>query len=56
MASLIDVPLDSAEGIAIMFKWARAHGVALSGYHEKIAVKYGVDTKGVTISRPLPRV
>lgn len=47
-------PLDSKEGMEILFGWAKSSGAVLSEYHERLAVKHGVSTEGVRISRPLP--
>ncbi len=46
--------VNSAEGIALLFAWARAHRIALNTYHERIAQRFGVSTDGVVICRPLP--
>ncbi len=49
-----DLPADSKEGIAYLMNWARNGGWVLQEWHEAIAVKYGVPTEGVIISRPIP--
>lgn len=53
---LHDVLLDSAEGIAYLIDWAKAHGVVLNEYHENVAAKYAVPTDGVTFARRIPLV
>ena len=45
---------DSREGIAYLFRWAKAHNAVLNEAHERMAKKYGVSTDGVMISRPIP--
>lgn len=47
-------PLDSKEGMQILFDWARATGAVLNEWHERTAQKYGITTTGVKISRPIP--
>jgi len=47
---------DSQEGIAYLFRWAKAHNAVLNEAHERIARKYGVSTDGVMISRPIPAI
>lgn len=49
-----ETKVDSKEGIEHLFKWAKAHSIVLGMAHERIALKYGVSTEGVIISRPIP--
>nr|WP_292286425.1 hypothetical protein [Mesorhizobium sp.] len=53
--SPLDLPVNSKEGIEYIFRWARAHGVVLNEWHERIAKRYGVETDGVVIARPIPQ-
>lgn len=46
--------VDSAEGIAYLFRWAKAHQAVLNQAHADIARKHGVSTDGVIISGPIP--
>lgn len=47
-------PLDSAEGIAMLMVWARAHRAVLYEWHERVARKYGVSTEDVLFARAIP--
>jgi hypothetical protein len=52
---MTDIPkVDSAEGIAELFHWARGNRMVFDPEHERIARKYGVDTSGVVIARKIP--
>lgn len=54
MSDPANLPLDSKDGIAWAFEYARAHRLVLYEYHEKIAIKHGVSTEGVMFARELP--
>jgi hypothetical protein len=45
---------DSPEGIAYLFRWAKAHNAVLYPVHAEIARKHGVSTDGVIIAGPIP--
>lgn len=49
-----DMPVDSAEGIAYLMDWARAHRAVLYDYHRKIARKHDVSTEGVIFAEMIP--
>jgi hypothetical protein len=51
----LDIPVNSKEGIELLFKWARAHGFVLNKAHSDIAKRYGVSTEGVMIIGPITR-
>lgn len=45
--------LDSKDGAELLMKFARESGAVISEWHERLAIKWGVSTQGVTVSRPL---
>lgn len=51
---MADLMVDSAEGIAQIVRWARAHGYVLNEYHKDIADRHDVATEGVTFAMPIP--
>ncbi len=51
---IANTPVDSAEGIAYLMRWAKAHNAVLYPIHAKLARKYGVSTDGVIIAGPIP--
>jgi hypothetical protein len=51
---MLNPPCDSPEGIKIIMDFARHGGFVLYEAHERLAKKHGVDTSGVTFSRPIP--
>lgn len=52
--ALLDVSVDSKEGMEVLAEFARAHGFVLNEWHEQMAAKHGVAMDGVNIARALP--
>lgn len=51
----VSTPVDSAEGMAILLAFARNGNFVLQEFHERLALKYGLDTSGVTFARQIPK-
>ena len=51
---VLNLPVDSPEGIAVLMHWARVGRWVLNEVHADIARKHGVSTDGVIIARQIP--
>ena len=54
-SELKNLKLDSREGLALLFDWARTHGLVLRGPIKELAAKHGVSTKGLKFSQYISR-